>query len=87
MNGLITSIFDGIRAERERQDYKFGAQDHDDMTWSAILTEEVGEVAQAALEARFNGAEPGAVREELIQCAAVCVAWIECLDRRAAACG
>jgi hypothetical protein len=47
------------------------------VTWPLILTEEVAEAyEQAAL------GDEAALREELIQCAAVCVAWIECIDRR-----
>jgi hypothetical protein len=42
--------------------------------WGTILLEEFLE----AIEER----EPGKLREELIQVAAVCVAWVECIDRR-----
>lgn len=45
------------------------------LTWSDILHEEVAE----AIAART----PEAMRAELVQVAAVAVAWIECLDRRA----
>lgn len=83
MSQAQEGIYAEIRRERDRQDKKFGLQDHDDMTWSAILTEEVGEAAQAALKARFDGDPLDALKEELIQCAAVCFAWIECLDQRA----
>lgn len=46
-------------------------------TWSHILTEEHAEaIEQAALGDRAK------LREELIQVAAVAVAWIEAIDRR-----
>jgi hypothetical protein len=35
-----------VRAERARQDAKWGVQDHDPPTWSVILTEEGGEYGQ-----------------------------------------
>ncbi|MET8151380.1 hypothetical protein ACIBSW_25410 [Actinoplanes sp. NPDC049668] len=46
------------------------------LSWRHILLEEV---AEAAAEA-----EPGDLRNELIQVAAVAVAWAEAIDRRAA---
>ena len=48
------------------------------LTWAAILMEEVGEVLQA------DDAELDA---ELVQVAAVCLAWLEARDRRRAAGG
>lgn len=56
-----------------------------------VLGEEFGEVGRALLEGGFQektGAERGKLtqgqldhlREELIQCAAVCVAWVEGID-------
>jgi NTP pyrophosphatase (non-canonical NTP hydrolase) len=66
--------------ERHAQDAKWGEQNHDDFIWTAILTEEVGEAAQAALHAKFGG--HGDLREELVQVAAVALAWLECMDRR-----
>lgn len=73
-----------IREERDRQDQKWGEQNHDDMTWTAILGEEVGEACQAALHDRFGGDHAGTLREELVHVAAVAMQWIECLDRREA---
>ena len=40
---------------------------------AAVLTEEVGEVARAVLDQ----ADPGELRAELVQVAAVAVAWLE----------
>ena len=78
-----------IITERGRQDFKWGEQNHDPMTWIPILAEEVGEAAQEALRIRFNkksgklGQEfwRSRYREEMIQCAAVAMAAVECLDR------
>ena len=69
---------DLIMSERLAQNAKWGEQNHDDYTWLAILTEEVGEAAQAMLQEQ--GVER--VREELVQSAAVIVAWLEAMDRR-----
>lgn len=78
----MKNIFDEIRKERERQDEKWGVQSHQPIIWSAILQEESGEVAKAALEELFDtdNMDTSEYREELIQCAAVCVAAIQCLD-------
>lgn len=93
------AIFSRIDAERKAQDAKWGQQNHEDGTgseaaqamanylralcqsqdkdsWMNILAEEVAEA--------FAEAEPAALRKELIQSAAVIVAWIECAERRAA---
>lgn len=75
-----------VSLERERQDDRWGEQNHDDFVWGAILGEEVGEAHQAALELEFGDSErPNTnLREELIQAAAVAVAWVEAIDRRVA---
>lgn len=71
-----------VLAERERQNQKWGVQNHDPITWSAILTEECGEFAQAALHDRFGGAMAGDnLRLEAVQCAAVALQIVECIDR------
>ncbi len=49
------------------------------LSWHAILTEEVAE----AEEQSYYGTQEK-MREELVQVAAVVVAWIEALDRRKA---
>lgn len=75
-----------VRRERERQDAKWGEQNHEPFLWMTILGEEFGEACKAALEATFNGEKlPDAClseyRVELVQTAAVAVAAIESLDR------
>lgn len=70
-----------VLEERQRQDVQWGEQNHDDITWSAILTEEVGEAAQAALHAQFGGDAAPWVAVEVIHTAAVCLVWLDCLER------
>jgi NTP pyrophosphatase (non-canonical NTP hydrolase) len=69
-------IFEAIRQERNNQDLKWGEQNHSPLKWLAILIEEVGEVGKAIIENnRYQ------CKQELIHCAAVIVAWLEC-ERR-----
>lgn len=70
------NIFQNIALERRRQDAKWGEQNHDAFLWLAILGEEFGEAAKAAIEGRI-----AYMRTELIHVAAVAVAAIESLDR------
>ena len=76
------TIYTDISTERDSQDAKWGNQHHSVPVWSAILTEECGEVAQAALEVAFHGEEDrlAHLREELVQVAAVAVHIIEKID-------
>lgn len=80
----MNPVLHDVAQERVRQDAKWGEQNHDPFAYLAILMEEVGELAQAALHARFGGpgGSPAHLREEAVQCAAVAVAIVECLDRR-----
>jgi hypothetical protein len=100
----ILHVASEIVAERERQDVKWGQQDHPDGTggleseivadllkrlckaagprdgagdtWLKILAEAVGEA--------FAETDPAALRAKLVECAAVCAAWVEAIDRRMA---
>jgi hypothetical protein len=68
----MDEIWQLIVAERQRQIAKWGKQVHANGTWLLILTEELGEASKSLLEEdRLSGAE------ELIQAAAVIVAWLE----------
>ena len=69
-------IIESILAERDRQDYKWGEQNHEIFKWLAILGEEVGEINKAALENQYDE-----TIKELIQTGAVVVAMIESLER------
>jgi NTP pyrophosphatase (non-canonical NTP hydrolase) len=71
-----------ILAERDRQDAKWGEQNHDPFTYLAILSEEIGEFAQAALHLRFGGEAQSKFRDEAIHVAAVALAIVECIDRK-----
>ena len=72
-----------VRDERQRQEKKWGEQNHDPYTYLAILIEEVGEYAQACLQTQFGGKHGGLdhMREAAVQTAAVALAIVECLDR------
>ena len=69
-------VFKLIVAERKRQDEKWNRAPGEWLAFSAdkhlVLAEEAGEVAKAILE--YDAVN---LREELIQVAAVCVAWLE----------
>jgi NTP pyrophosphatase (non-canonical NTP hydrolase) len=69
-------VFELIRDERRRQDEKWGSanvlQNGSRELRLAVLTEEVGEVAKAILDHDHRE-----MLEELIQVAAVAVAWLE----------
>lgn len=79
-------IYRDIDDERDRQEGRFGPQFHSWPVWSAILSEECGEVAEASLHAhwgdRFVAGDPRLIhlREELIQVAAVAVQMVEKID-------
>lgn len=87
MRGLQDDILAEVAQERERQDQLFpGAWDRLDDYYQrtkrlTILVEEVGEVARAVLEKDLLNLEV-----ELVQVAAVAVAWVEA-RRRARAIG
>ena len=70
------NIIELIIAERNRQDSKWGEQNHDVYKWLAILGEEVGEANKASLEENYDD-----LINELIQIGAVTVAMIESLER------
>lgn len=71
-----SDILKEVNLERDKQDQKWGEQNHDGFKWLAILGEEVGECNKAFLEGDLKN-----FREELIQVAAVAVAIIESIDR------
>lgn len=76
-----------IQEERERQETKWGEQNHQPDKWLVILGEEYGEACKEALEAATAKEYSKGLfhlqsyRDELIQVAAVAVSMIECLDR------
>lgn len=72
-NGVLKHV----AQERERQDNKWGEQNHSAAFWIVILGEEFGEVCSAIFEQDSDN-----LRAELIQVAAVAVAAVEGLDRQ-----
>ncbi len=88
METPITKVIDEVKAERERQDCKWGPQNHAVPVWMGILGEEFGELCQAVNETWFDNGEEARqkggyqnMRQEAIQVAAVAVAFVEMLDR------
>ncbi len=71
-------IIEEIIVERQRQNLKWGEQNHDDGTWLLILTEELGEASKNIIE----NAPEKLTDQELIQSAAVIVQWLESRGRR-----
>jgi hypothetical protein len=65
--------------ERFRQDEKWGIQRHSYPLYRVILGEELGEADQAYLQTIFGGPHGGldALRNELVQAAAVSLAMLE----------
>lgn len=92
-NLILKGIFANIEHERIRQEqlkvegrseFTCADQSMNPLAALAVLTEEIGEVAKAVLvtEKLSQGtADDDNLRTELIQVAAVAVAWIEKLDR------
>ena len=86
MSTSTARVLEEIAQERTRQDDKFGDQSHKTLAqWSAILHEEVGEADREVCELLHEdewGNQGGGIarrkrlREELIQTAAVAVAFI-----------
>lgn len=70
-----------ILNERAQQDVRWGVQEHHDLYWLAIAMEELGEAARKIIESARSETNL-AVDCELVQCAAVLVAWVECRERR-----
>lgn len=69
-----TSAKLGYEAEKAKNEYREEKKKNGDPTWRAILNEEVCEA--------FAETQPRRLRSELVQVAAVAIAWIEDIDRR-----
>jgi len=79
-----------ILAERERQEqlkaegrfvYTCADVEMTTMACLAVLTEEVGEVARAVLSMKGLAKDEIELRKELIQVAAVALAWLEGMEK------
>jgi hypothetical protein len=77
------AAFASAKAERERQDKKWGVQHHDLAWWTVILGEEYGEACKAIYEYMALHGTGGIeeVRDELVQVAVVALAAIEDIDQ------
>lgn len=79
LNPTRARILRAVSEERDRQDAKWGGipgiERRDDHTYAAVLGEEFGEVCRAWLERRTDE-----LLDELVQVAAVAIAWAEELD-------
>lgn len=70
-----------VHQELQRQIEKWGVQSHDLPVYLTVLVEEVGEVAEAVLEARHDPETwTPRIRKEAIQVAAVAMAIVEGID-------
>lgn len=82
----MDEILTAIKNERERQISKFGEQkDSSELEMLSILSEEVGEIAQIVTKRNVRPVSnedlqnftTEMLKEELLQTATVCVAWIQ----------
>lgn len=78
-------ILEEIKEERDRQDEKWGEQNHHPLVWFSIIGEEFGEMCKAfneySFDDDFNHFED--MQREAVQVAASCVAMLECFERQA----
>lgn len=74
------AVLADVTAERRRQTQKWGVQSLTWPEWILVLTEEVGEAAQAVNDCHWHGAGIDHLREELLHVAAVAVQIIEAID-------
>jgi NTP pyrophosphatase (non-canonical NTP hydrolase) len=76
-------IIEEIKKERERQDEKWGEQNHHPLLWFSIIGEEYGEMCHAFNEYTFEETPEHLeeMKREAVQVAACCVAMLECLER------
>lgn len=78
------TILNSIVDERVRQDEKWGEQNHSHAFWTAILGEEFGEACQEVCRLHDipDYSDTTQLKKELIQVAAVAVAWLEAMERK-----
>ncbi len=81
----IGLVLKSVVAERLVQEQKWGPQNHNQIVWLGILSEEFGDAAKEVNELHFRRDirkdQVKTLRAELVQVAAVAVAMIESLDR------
>jgi len=80
-------VWKAVVRERQAQDQRFGKQNYDAAHWLPILAEEFGEVSKEVCDCTFPSSEAaeanaqGKLQNELIQVAAVAIAWAESIQR------
>jgi NTP pyrophosphatase (non-canonical NTP hydrolase) len=86
------SIFEDVDGECAEQEEKWGVNakraEQPASLWYIVLAEEVGEAARVICDAwnALNPEQLEALRDELVQIAAVAVSWIQALDSSALNC-
>lgn len=73
---VIDKVIADVCSEVLRAEQKHPCWPDNDFEALAILTEEVGEAAQAMIEEKHYGAPHDDVRKEMIQCAAMAIRWL-----------
>lgn len=76
--GIQSSVVALVLAERRKQDEEFNTAGLASGTWLAILTKKTGDTASSLLTTQPRERE---LTRELVEVAAVCVAWLEDLER------
>ena len=76
----LSTFRECVEIEKERQVAQGRTEQNDDPTWHLILSEEVGEIADAILTEKFAPEVLADYKlelfEELVQCVAVIESWI-----------
>lgn len=70
---MVRLVLDEVLSAEE----KFPNKGFDIVHWSAVLSEEAGEVTRAALQSQFEGKSVEPVVKELIQTAAMCIRMLK----------
>lgn len=83
MDKVQQKIISDVLEERERQNTKWGEQNHFVDKWGNIIGEEYGEVCKAINEFGFNPTPQTEqdIYTEAIQTMASCMAMLECMER------
>jgi hypothetical protein len=85
MTEIQKQAFEIVRKERDRQDSKWGEQNHFVDKWTGIIGEEFGELCEAINETVFdNGSDKGGyenMMKEASHVAATAIGLMECLLR------
>lgn len=83
------TIINDVIAERQRQDAKWGEQNHSPDRWATIIGEKYGEICKAVNEFGFHP-KPETEQDiytEAIHTMASCMAMLECMERMRAQAG